>query len=189
MRTNNIARPWLNRSNQNSRTTIQFDTATAESQENEMFDADVDAAESSNILPEPISDATSASTQTATARLEQQTIDFFKIHSPQVNFKDATKTPANESATFPTIVLYCPTFVGGMPMPPLWHQPGMQLQNRCLRQRPRTQDKTQREKRGCMIFCKLEYCVGSKTRMRKGIERYCSIVGFLNEAGRLLKNE
>jgi hypothetical protein len=189
MRTNNIARPWLNRSNQNSRTTIQFDTATAESQENEMFDADVDAAESSNILPEPISDATSASTQTATARLEQQTIDFFKIHSPQVNFKDATKTPANESATFPTIVLYCPTFVGGMPMPPLWHQPGMQLQNRCLRQRPRTQDKTQRGKRGCMIFCKLEYCVRSKTRMRKGIERYCSIVGFLNEAGRLLKKE
>jgi hypothetical protein len=38
---------------------------------------------------------------------------------PQVNFKDATKTPANKSATFPTIVLYCPTFVGGMPTMPL----------------------------------------------------------------------
>ena len=87
-------------------------------QANEMFDADdADAAESSNI------DATSTSTQTATARLEQQTIDFFKIHSPQVNFKDATKNPPNKSATlFPTIVLYCPTFVGGMPMPPLRHQ-------------------------------------------------------------------
>ena len=73
-------------------------------QANEMFDADdADAAESSNI------DATSTSTQTATARLEQQTIDFFKIHSPQVNFKDATKNPPNKSATlFPTIVLYCP---------------------------------------------------------------------------------
>jgi hypothetical protein len=93
----------------NKITTVQFDTATAESQENEMFDADVDTAESSNILPEPTSDATSTLTQTATARLEQQTIAFFKIHSPQVNFKDATKTPANKSATFPTIVLYCPT--------------------------------------------------------------------------------
>jgi hypothetical protein len=105
----------------NKITTVQFDTATAGSQENEMFDADVDAAESSNILPEPTSDATSTSTQTATARLEQQTIDFFKIPPPppQVNFKDATKTPANKSATFPTIVLYCPTFVGGMPTMPL----------------------------------------------------------------------
>jgi hypothetical protein len=28
-----------------------------------------------------------------------------------------------------------------------------------------------------------------KTRMRKGIERYCSIVGFLNEVGRSLKKE
>ena len=52
-----------------------------ESQEKEMLDADdaddADAAESSNI------DATSTSTQRSTARLEQQTIDFFKIHSPQ----------------------------------------------------------------------------------------------------------
>jgi hypothetical protein len=55
---------------------------TAESQANEMFDADdADAAESSNI------DATSTSTQRSTARLEQQTIDFFKIHSPQTCMK------------------------------------------------------------------------------------------------------
>jgi len=64
---------------------------TAESQEKEMFNADdADAAESSNI------DATSTSTQAGYSewRLEQQTIDFFKIHSPQeVNFKDATKNP------------------------------------------------------------------------------------------------
>ena len=57
----------------------------AESQENEMLDADdaddADAAESSNI------DATSTSTQRSTARLEQQTIDFFKIHSPQTCMK------------------------------------------------------------------------------------------------------
>ena len=102
----------------NKITTVQFDTATAESQENEMFDADVDAAESSNILPEP------TSTQTATRmRPEQQTIDFFQTHFPNVKFKDATKNPPNKSATlFPPIVLYCPTLVGGMPMPPLRHQ-------------------------------------------------------------------
>ena len=57
-------------------------------------------------------------------------------------------------ATFPTIVLYCLTFVGRMPTMPLRHQPGMQLQNICLRQRPRTQDKIQtRKKKRCMKFC------------------------------------
>ena len=126
----------------NKITNVQFYTSTAESQENEMFDADVDAAESSNILPEP------TSTQTATRmRPEQQTIDFFQIHSPQVNF--SPQMPARMPPRLPQIKvqhfqpLYCPTFVGGMPMTSLRHQPGMRLQNTGLRQRPRTQDKTQ----------------------------------------------
>ena len=165
----------------NKITTVQFDTATAESQENEMFDADVDAAESSNILPEP------TSTQTATRmRPEQQTIDFFQTHFPHVNF--SPQMPARMPPRLPQIKvqqfqpLYCPTFVGGMPMTSLRYQAGMLLQNTALRQRPRTQDKIQRKKRRCKLFCKLEYYVGSKTRMKKGIERYCSIVGCLNEA-------
>ena len=61
----------------NKITTVQFDTATAGSQENEMFDADVDAAESSNILPEPTSDATSTSTQTAMYSEAGTTNDWF----------------------------------------------------------------------------------------------------------------
>ena len=67
-------------------------------------------------------------------------------------------------------------------MTSLRYQAGMLLQNTALRQRPRTQDKIKRKKRRCKLFCKLEYCAGSKTRMKKGIERYCSIVGCLNEA-------
>ena len=62
----------------NKITTVQFDTDTEESQENEMFDADVaDAPESSNILPEPTSDATSTSTQTAMHSEAGTTNDWF----------------------------------------------------------------------------------------------------------------
>jgi hypothetical protein len=133
----------------NKITNVQFDTATEESHENEIFDADVDAAESSNILPEQ------TSTQTTTRmRPEQQTIDFFQTHFPKVNF--SPQMPATMPPRLPQIKvqqfqpLYCPTFVGAVPMTSLRYQAGMQLQNTALRQRPRTQDKIQRKTRRSM---------------------------------------
>jgi hypothetical protein len=95
----------------NKITTVQFDTATEESKRTKCSMPMLLMLPSLQIsfLSQHRMPPAHQHKQLCTARLEQQTIGFFKIHSPQVNFKDATKTPANKSATFPTIVLYCPT--------------------------------------------------------------------------------